>query len=84
MEIFAIANGDVLPYILVPNFSQALPVIPSEVSSVNFTWKAGNRKYFYHFDTLNSSDPSILKPPIISIKTKGRVPRRPKGEQSFI
>ncbi|XP_077295313.1 WNT inhibitory factor 1 isoform X2 [Arctopsyche grandis] len=84
MEIYAIINGNVLPYILVPNFSQALPVIPSEVSYVNFTWQAGKRKYLYHFDTLNSSDPSILKPPIISIKTKGRVPRYAKEFSVFL
>lgn len=84
MEIFAIVNGNVLSYILDPKFSQTLPVIPSEVEYVNFTWKAGNKKYNYHFDTLNSSDPMILKPPLISIKTKGRVPRRPKGKDFLL
>lgn len=40
MEIFAILDGVVLPYILDPNFEKYLPVIPSGVHSVNFTWKA--------------------------------------------
>lgn len=31
MEIYAIVDGHVLPYILDPNFEQYLPVIPSEV-----------------------------------------------------
>lgn len=44
MEIFAILDGVVLPYILDPNFERYLPVIPSEVNSVNFTWKAGENK----------------------------------------
>lgn len=33
MEIYAIADGRVLSYILDPNFENYLPVIPSEVSS---------------------------------------------------
>lgn len=78
MEIYAIMNGNVLSYILDPNFEKYLPVIPSEVSYVNFTWKAGLKKYYYHFDRLQSFDESILKAPVISINTKGRVPRRPK------
>lgn len=78
MQIYAIVNGNVLPYILDPNFEKYLPVIPSEVSYVNFTWKAGMKKYYYNFDRLQSFDESILEAPVISIKTKGRVPKRPK------
>lgn len=84
MEIYAIANGNVLPYILDPNFEKHLPVIPSEVSYVNFTWKAGLKKYYYNFDRLQSSDESILEPPVISIKTKGRVPKRAKEFSIFL
>lgn len=84
MEIYAIANGNVLPYILDPNFEKHLPVIPSEVSYVNFTWKAGLKKYYYNFDRLQSFDESILEPPVISIKTKGRVPKRPKEFSIFL
>lgn len=84
MEIYAIANGNVLPYILDPNFEKYLPLIPSEVSYVNFTWKAGMKKYYYNFDRLQSFDESILEPPVISIKTKGRVPRRPKEFSIFL
>lgn len=79
MEIYAIANGRVLPYILDPNFEKYLPIIPSEVGYVNFTWKSGSKKYIYNFDQLQSFDEAILDPPVISIKTKGRIPRRPKG-----
>ena len=32
MQIYAIADGKVLPYILDPNFEKYLPVVPSEVS----------------------------------------------------
>ncbi|GLV45021.1 shifted [Carabus blaptoides fortunei] len=78
MEIYAIVNGNVLPYILDPNFEKYLPIIPSEVSYVNFTWKSGMKKYYYNFDRLQSFDEAILEAPIISIKTKGRVPKRPK------
>lgn len=80
MKIFAIDNGKVSPHIKDPNFPIYLPTIPSEVSYVNFTWKSGAKKYDYHFDRLQSLDENILKPPIISIKIKGRVPRNPKGE----
>lgn len=31
MEIYAIVDGHVLPYILDPNFEKYLPIIPSEV-----------------------------------------------------
>ncbi|XP_049275594.1 wnt inhibitory factor 1 isoform X5 [Rhipicephalus sanguineus] len=80
MEIFAILDGVVLPYILDPNFERYLPVIPSGVHSVNFTWKAGeNKHYYYDFDVLESFDSSILKDPVISIETKGKVPRKAKG-----
>jgi len=46
MEIFVIADGYVMPYILDPNFEKHLPIIPTEVSSVNFTWKSGGYKVF--------------------------------------
>lgn len=84
MEIFAIVNGNVLPYILDPNFEKSLPVIPSEVSYVNFTWKAGMKKYYYNFDRLQSFDERILEAPVISIKNKGRVPKRPKEFSIFL
>lgn len=50
-----------------------------QVGYVNFTWKSGVKKYYYNFDRLQSFDEKILEPPLISIKTRGRVPRRPKG-----
>lgn len=78
MQVFAILDGRIAPYILDPNFSNKLPVIPSEVGYVNFTWKS-RKKYFYNFDTLTSSDPKILEPPVLSIKTQGRVPKTKKG-----
>lgn len=80
MEIFAILDGVVLPYILDPNFEKYLPVIPSEVNSVNFTWKAGeNKNYYYDFDVLESFDSSVLANPLLSVASKGKVPRKPKG-----
>lgn len=63
-----------------PNFNQYLPIIPSEVSCVNFTWKSGKKKYDYNFDRLLSLDESILKSPTISIKVEGQVPKDPKGK----
>ena len=36
MEIYAIVDGHVLPYILDPNFEKYLPIIPSEVSVLAF------------------------------------------------
>ncbi|XP_039276528.1 protein shifted [Nilaparvata lugens] len=79
MEIYAIMDGNVLEYILDPNFERYLPIIPSEVEYVNFTWKSGmKKKYYYNFDRLQSFDEAILEPPVISIKTKGKVPKRAK------
>ncbi|KAG8036731.1 hypothetical protein G9C98_004053 [Cotesia typhae] len=79
MEIYAISEGKVLSYLLDPELENKLPIIPSEVSYVNFTWKSGVKKYYYHFNRLKSLDESILKTPSLTIKTKGRVPKRPKG-----
>ncbi|XP_029842229.1 protein shifted isoform X3 [Ixodes scapularis] len=85
MEIFAILDGVVLPYILDPNFEKYLPVIPSEVNSVNFTWKAGeNKNYYYDFDVLESFDSSVLANPLLSVASKGKVPRKPKVFQVFL
>ncbi|XP_060537061.1 protein shifted-like [Cylas formicarius] len=84
MEIYAILNGNVLPYILDPNFENYLPVIPSEVRRVNFTWKAGLKKYYYNFDQLQSYDEKILQAPEISIKPRGRVPKKPKEFSIFL
>ncbi|XP_018361124.1 PREDICTED: protein shifted-like [Trachymyrmex cornetzi] len=78
MEIYAIAEGRVLAYLLDPEFENKLPIIPSEVSHVNFTWKSGVKKYYYNFFRLKSYDESILKTPSITIKKQGRVPKRPK------
>jgi len=80
MEIYAISEGKVLSYLLDPDFESKLPIVPSEVSHVNFTWKSGEKKYYYNFFRLKSFDESILKTPSITIKTQGRVPKRPKGK----
>lgn len=82
MQVFAILNGHISPYILDPNFSHKLPIIPSEVGYVNFTWRS-KKRYYYNFDTLTSSDPKILQPPVLSIKTRGRVPKQSKGMLFF-
>ncbi|XP_059353506.1 protein shifted-like isoform X3 [Daphnia carinata] len=79
MEIYIAADGRVLSYILDPNFEKYLPIIPSEVGYVNFTWKSGeNKKYYYHFDRLQSFNEDILQSPTISVEIRGRVPRKPK------
>ncbi|XP_050669775.1 protein shifted isoform X2 [Leptidea sinapis] len=83
MQVFAIQNGIISPYILEPNFSHKLPIIPSEVGYVNFTWRS-KKRYYYNFDTLTSSDLKVLKPPILSIKTQGRVPKTPKEFSIFL
>lgn len=84
MEIYAITEGRVLSYLLDPEFESKLPIIPSEVSYVNFTWKSGVKRYTYNFYQLQSLDETILKTPSITIKAKGRVPKRPKGKQLFL
>lgn len=47
---------------------------------VNFTWMSGNKNYFYMFDTLDSDDKNILEPPTVTVKTDGKIPKRPKGK----
>lgn len=83
MRVFAIHNGHISPYILDPNFSHKLPIIPSEVGYVNFTWRS-RKKYYYNFDTLTSSDEKVLSPPVLSIKPQGRVPKADKGNLQLL
>lgn len=66
------------------NVNNNLPIIPTEVSNVNFTWKAGSKKYTYHFDQLQSSDETILKSPTVSIDSQGKVPQESKGFYSNV
>ncbi|KAJ6222949.1 hypothetical protein RDWZM_001494 [Blomia tropicalis] len=85
MKIFAISDGVVLQYLLDPNFEKYLPVIPSEVASVNFTWKSGDgHQYRYEFDKLQSFNEEVLYPPVISIDRIGQVPTKPTVFQVFI
>lgn len=78
LRIFAIENGRVSHFLRDPAFDSYLPMIPPEVSYVNFTWTAGQKKYRYHFDQMTSLNEEILQPPIISIKPKGKIPHEPK------
>ncbi|XP_059480718.1 protein shifted isoform X2 [Neocloeon triangulifer] len=79
IDIDAIRDERISPYILDPKFEEYLPMIPSEVGYVNFTWQSGVRKYVYHFDKLESHNKQILESPQISIPVKGRIPKRPKA-----
>jgi WNT inhibitory factor 1 len=82
LRIFAIDNGRVSHFLRDPAFDTYLPVIPPEVSYVNFTWTAGHKKYRYHFDPLTSLNEEILHAPIISIKLKGKIPQEPKRKRN--
>lgn len=75
LKIYAISAGRVSYYVKDPRINQHIPTIPSEVHSVNFTWRSGARKYYYHFDRLQSLDETILRPPTVSIKVQGKVPQ---------
>ncbi|XP_037811804.1 protein shifted isoform X1 [Lucilia sericata] len=81
--VYAIQNGHVLNHILDSRYYEYL-IIPAEVNYVNFTWKSGHRKYFYHFDLLETMDESILKAPTVSIKPKGRIPNEEKNFSVFL
>lgn len=83
VQIYAIDNGRVSPHLKDPHINDYLPTIPSEVSSVNFTWSSGPKKYTYHFDRLTTSDDTILKPPTISIDAMGVVPKTPQGTKGI-
>lgn len=78
-RVYAIHNGHVMNDIRDGRIYEYL-IIPPEVNHVNFTWKSGQTKYFYHFDLLESMDESILKAPTVSIKTKGRIPKEEKSK----
>lgn len=80
--MYAIKNGSVLYDILDGSAYKYLEylVLPPEVNYVNFTWKSGHRKYFYHFDRLETLNDNVLKTPTLSIKAKGRIPKEEKGK----
>ncbi|XP_019895376.1 protein shifted isoform X2 [Musca domestica] len=82
-RVYAIHNGHVMNDIRDGRIYEYL-IIPPEVNHVNFTWKSGQTKYFYHFDLLESMDESILKAPTVSIKTKGRIPKEEKNFSVFL
>lgn len=77
-RIFAIENGRVNPLLRDPAFDTLMPVIPPEISHMNFTWTSAKKKYRYHFDQLISLDEKVLLSPVISIKPKGKIPHEPK------
>ncbi|XP_059219198.1 protein shifted isoform X2 [Stomoxys calcitrans] len=81
--VYAIHNGHVMNDIKDGRIYNYL-IIPPEVDHVNFTWKAGHRKYFYHFDLLETMDERILKAPTVSIKIKGRIPKEEKNFSVFL
>ncbi|CAG2169495.1 unnamed protein product [Oppiella nova] len=85
LKIYAILDGNVLPYVLDPNLDKYLPTLPFSVSSVNLTWKSGDHHmYSYDFDELVSYNQEILSQPILSIESKGKVPKKAKVFQVFI
>lgn len=78
MDIPVIFDGIVMSYVREPNFEKTLPVIPYEVSSVNFTWSTGfSQSYYYNFDQLTSFNTSILANPYVTIAKEGKIPRKP-------
>ncbi|XP_061402344.1 protein shifted-like [Musca vetustissima] len=82
-RVYAIHNGHVMNDIRDGRIYEYL-IIPPEVNHVNFTWKSGPAKYFYHFDLLESMDENILKAPTVSIKIKGRIPKEEKNFSVFL
>nr|XP_045598367.1 uncharacterized protein LOC123758250 isoform X2 [Procambarus clarkii] len=48
------------------------------VENVNFTWRAGSKRYYYTFDRLYSQDEEVLEVPVLSLPTHGTVPRKSK------
>ncbi|KAL9898765.1 WNT inhibitory factor 1 isoform 2-T2 [Glossina fuscipes fuscipes] len=85
-RMYAIKNGSVLYDILDGSAYKYLEylVLPPEVNYVNFTWKSGHRKYFYHFDRLETLNDNVLKTPTLSIKAKGRIPKEEKDFSVFL
>lgn len=77
LRIYGIYNGTVLDE-LKPHLNNFLPIIPTEVNTVNFTWRSGKTRYNYTFDHLESSDDTIINTPYVSINTSGRIPKREK------
>lgn len=79
VRIYGIYNGSVVNE-LKPAHNNFIPILPTEVDTVNFTWRSGRTRYNYTFDHLKSSDETIIDPPHVSINTSGRIPKREKCE----
>lgn len=61
MEIYAIVDGNVLPYILDPNFEKYLPIIPSEVRLINIII------YYVHTSLELTKERSRLQTPKVEV-----------------
>lgn len=77
MDIYVIKEGRVLPYILDPEFSERLPVIPPEITKFEFKWRGAHpKRYRYEFDRLESSNLDVMGSPSASLPLSGKLPRR--------
>ena len=47
---------------------------------MSFRWQRGKRKYNYNFYRLESHDQDLLSNPSLNIPIRGRIPRKPGGE----
>ena len=47
---------------------------------MSFRWQRGKRKYNYNFYRLESHDQDLLSNPSLDIPIRGRIPRKPGGE----
>ena len=47
---------------------------------MSFRWQRGKRKYNYNFYRLESHDQDLLGNPSLNIPIRGRIPRKPGGE----
>ena len=50
------------------------------MNQVSFRWQRGKRKYNYNFYRLESHDQDLLGNPSLNIPIRGRIPRKPGGE----
>ena len=74
-ELFYVRDGTINKYAL----GFLIPV-PSNVSSLEFTWSAHNQNshHLYYSLTAVSSEPRILASPTVNISSSGVVPERPE------
>ncbi|XP_045165919.2 wnt inhibitory factor 1-like isoform X2 [Mercenaria mercenaria] len=84
LHLYIIHEGTLKYYMNNVDIIGNLPILESDIDTVNLTWEAGDEQYTYWFDNLKSKNKTILYNPLLSIPASGIIPKGPKVFQMSI